>query len=341
MKNINLHIPASSVIVVILVLAGAYAVWVLRDIFLIVLTSIVIASAIAPLAKSISKYKVPRVLSVLFVYLAFFASFLGVIFFVLPPILQETRSLIYALPQYFDLSITQSANSGELSGIIKQINEILSAVEKGDFIFAIQHVFGGLLSFILIIVFSFYFAINENGTEEFLRVVTPKDYENYVLDLWHRAQKKIGLWLQGQLLLAVLIGVLVYLGLMVLGIPYALPLAVLAAVFELIPVFGPILSALPAVALAYASGGIAPALMVVGLYIIIQQFENHLIYPLVVTKVVGVPPVLSILALLVGAQMAGVLGILLSIPIASVLQEIFDDWGQFKNKAKRLKSKKV
>jgi len=178
--------------------------------------------------------------------------------------------------------------------------------------------------------YSFYFAINEKGIEEFLRILTPKEKEEYIVGLWKRSQAKIGLWMQGQLLLGVLIGVLVYLVLAVLGVPYALPLGVIAGLFELIPVFGPILSAVPGIALAFTTGGFTLALMVLGAYVIIQQLENNLIYPLVVTKVVGVPPVLVILALLIGAKLAGILGILLSVPLAAVLQEVFDDWGKFK-----------
>ena len=141
--------------------------------------------------------------------------------------------------------------------------------------------------------------------------------------------------MQGQLILGVIIGVLVYLGLTILGVKYALLLAVLAALFELIPLFGPILSAIPAVLIALTSGGLTLALFVVGLYLIIQQFENHLIYPLVVTKVVGVPPLLVILALIIGAQLAGFLGVILAVPAATVVQELVKDIQ--KNRAEFLK----
>jgi len=117
----------------------------------------------------------------------------------------------------------------------------------------------------------------------------------------------------------------VYLGLTVLGVKYALVLAVLAAIFELIPVFGPILSSVPAVVVGFVDGGVGLGLLVIALYIIIQQFENHLIYPLVVTKVVGVPPLLVILALLIGWKLVGFLGIILSIPFAAALQEVASD----------------
>ncbi len=131
--------------------------------------------------------------------------------------------------------------------------------------------------------------------------------------------------MQGQLVLAVIVGVLLYLGLSILGVEYALLLAVLAAVFELIPVFGQFLAAIPAIAVAFVGGGPSLALLVIGLYLVVQQFEAHLIYPVVVKKVVGVPPLLVILALLVGYELAGFLGILLSVPIAGAVQEFVTD----------------
>ena len=186
-------------------------------------------------------------------------------------------------------------------------------------------VFGGVLSLILIIVLSFYFAVQEDGVGKFLRIVLPLRYEDYVLGLWKRSEYKIGRWLQGQLLLGLLIGVLVYLGLMILGVPNALLLAIFAAFFEIIPVFGPILAAIPSTLIAVTQSGPTLALLVIGFYIIIHQFENQLIYPLVVKKVVGIPPILVILALLVGFKLAGVLGIILSVPVSAVLVEILDD----------------
>ncbi|PCI30661.1 hypothetical protein COB52_01340 [Candidatus Kaiserbacteria bacterium] len=330
-------ITTGTVVRILLVLAGAALLWYLRDLALIVLTSIVIASAIEPAARGLMKYKVPRAMSVLFVYLLFFGMFFSVVFFLLPPVLDETSELLTAIPKYLETIGAQDAvdqgalvetqsfiNEFSLRDSTRDLNTFLSGL-SGNFLAAMTVIFGGALSFILIVVFSFYFAINERGIEEFLKVVTPIQHENYVIDLWRRAQKKIGLWMQGQFLLAVLIGVLTYLGLSILGVPYALVLAVIAGIMELIPVFGPILAAIPAVGVAFSTGGATFAAMVTALYLIIQQFENHLIYPLVVTKVVGVPPILVILALLIGVKVAGILGLLLAVPVAAALQELFTD----------------
>jgi predicted PurR-regulated permease PerM len=186
-------------------------------------------------------------------------------------------------------------------------------------------VFSGIFSFVLIIVLSFYFAVQERGIENFLRIILPFSNEEYAINLWERSKTKIGKWMQGQLLLAVLIFVLVYLGLTIFGVPYAMSLAILAGVLEIIPVFGPILSAIPGVVIAFTVGGPTLAAVVAGFYLLVQQFESHLIYPLVVRKVVGVPPILVILALIIGVQLGGFLGVLISVPVAAAFMEFVED----------------
>jgi predicted PurR-regulated permease PerM len=261
----------------------------------------------------------------------------GILYFFLPPLLSDLSDFLSTLPEYlniFQAPITGSpllpliggefSNGFTLQETITVVQDLLKSASQGIFT-TVSTVFGGVFSFILIVVFSFYFAMQETSVGDFLRVITPLRHQAYVINLWKRSQHKIGLWMQGQLLLALVVGVLVYLGLAILNVKYALILAFIAAILELIPVFGPVLAAIPAILVAFAAGGTTPALLVTGLYVIIQQFENHLIYPLVVTKVVGVPPLLVILALIIGANLAGFLGMILSVPAAAVAQEIVAD----------------
>ena len=215
---------------------------------------------------------------------------------------------------------------------MRNISKTLSDTTGGVFT-TLSAFFGGLTSFVLIIVFSFYFSVQETGVDDFLRVVTPIKEQAYVLNLWKRSQEKIGKWMQGQLILGIIVGILLYLWLVILGIPNALMLAVIAGLFELIPVFGQILAAIPALMIGFADGGVTALLLVAGLYLVVQQFEAHLIYPVVVKKVVGVPPLLVIIALIVGAKLAGFLGILLSVPIAAAIQEFVSDVERKKSKA--------
>ncbi len=333
----QLSIGISTMIKFCLVLIGFYILYILKDLMLVVLMSIVIASAVEPLTKWFSRRKIPRLLGVIVIYLTI-AIILGIsVFYLLLPLLSESSEVIKNLPSYFsgfdsglDSSVSNQPivyslkNSINIQQIGNTINAFIDSLNIGAFN-TIVSVFGGFLSFILMIVLSFYLSVDENGVAKFLKLVTPLKHEKYILNLWQRAQYKIGLWMQGQLVLAIIIGMLVFLGLTLLDVKNALLLSFLAAVFEIIPLFGPILASIPAITLSFVSGGISTAILVVGLYVIIHQFENHLIYPLVVKKVIGVSPIVSIVALVAGYELFGFLGLILSVPIATALMEFLDD----------------
>ncbi|MDO8552969.1 MAG: AI-2E family transporter [bacterium] len=337
-RPLNISITLGTVIKIVVLLVGAWLLFYLRDLVLVVVTAVVFASAMEPGIRGLVKRKVPRLLSVIIIYILLFCVFFGIFYFFLPSVLEDLATFVASLPSYLEAFSRVGAfdDYARILGVATPsaaTNEIMDTVRNvlnlgdtfGNAFSAVSKIFGGVLSFILIIVLSFYFAVIETGVTDFLRIVTPRKYETYVLNLWNRSQHKIGLWMQGQLLLAVIMGVLIYLGLTILGVKHSLFLAVVAAVFEIIPVFGPTLASVPAIIIGFVDGGATLGLLTVALYIIAQQFENHLIYPLVVTRVVGVPPLLVILALIVGAKLAGFLGILLSVPMAGALQEFIKD----------------
>ena len=341
-RAVTVHITAGNVVKSVLVLSLFGLLWYLRDIVLIVLTAIVIASAIEPGVRWFMRRGFGRILSAITVYVGILGVFFGVLFFFIPPILNDAANFLQQLPStlsninFNDLthgllpgSVTDQLNSAD---ILRNISATLESSTGGVFS-TLSAFFGGLTSFILIVVFSFYFSVQDTGIDDFLRIVTPIGQQEYVLSLWRRSQEKIGKWMQGQLVLALLVGVLLYLGLVILGVPHPLLLAVLAAVFELIPVFGQMLAMIPAMAVSFMEGGVTMVLLVAGLYLIVQQFEAHLIYPLVVKKVIGIPPLLVILALLVGFKLIGFLGVLLSVPIAGAIQEFVSDIDKKKTEA--------
>lgn len=340
---LNISITTGTIVTAIVVLAGAWLLWSLRDLVLVLITAVVIASAIEPGVVRLRRRGLPRVFSVLLIYVLLFSLFFSLFYFFVPTLFGELVNFLNSLPLYLealnrlsafnDFAAILGTNPPDLTQF-DPIAQLRGAAEAagafGNALTAIASIFGGVFSFILIIVFSFYFAVIETGVDDFLQIVSPPKYRAYILDLWMRSKKKIGLWMQGQLLLAVIIGVLVYLGLTILEFYFGIQLhpllfAVVAACFELIPVFGPTLAAIPAVLIGFAGGGFTVGLVIIGFYAILQQFENHLIYPLVVTKVVGVPPLLVILAIITGAQLAGFLGILLAVPIAGIVQELAAD----------------
>ena len=344
-KDIRVSITTNTVVVAILIATGAYVVWLLRDLALLVLTSIVIASAIEPGISFFIRRKIHRFFATILVYALVFGSVFLLLYFLFPPIIADAAGFLSSMPQYLEtldafgsLSSLSSASSligssYDLQSFIQTLFTLQSTFSSGldSSMQVFTTFFGGIVSFMLVIVLSFYFALQDTGVDDFLRLVMPLKYEDYSVDLWKRAQKKIGLWMQGQILLSVIVAVLVYLGLLILSIPYALMLAIFTAFAEIIPIFGSLIAG--AVVIAYSSGGVALGAIVLGLYIVVNQFESNLIYPLIVKKVVGVPPLLVIVALIAGYTLAGFLGALLSVPVAAVMLEFVNDFDKRKRKA--------
>ncbi|OGF51616.1 hypothetical protein A3I27_02910 [Candidatus Giovannonibacteria bacterium RIFCSPLOWO2_02_FULL_43_11b] len=337
-EKLTIDISTLSLIKVSLFVVLAWLVFELRGVIGVLLASVVIASSVEPATRWLSAYKIPRVIAVIFVYLAAF-TILGLIFYlILPPLVSELGGFLTDLPD--NIQTFEPTNIFSfLPELPKSLNNILrdailnfryySFEGTSGLLATIAKVFGGAVSFIMIIVISFYLSVEERGIENFLKIVTPKEYEGYALDLWNRSRRKIGLWFQGQLLLGVLVGVLAFLGLTILGVKYALLLAILSGILEIIPVFGPIISAVPAIGVAFTQKPIL-GLAVLILYVIIQQFENHLIYPLVVRKTIGIPPLLVILSIFIGGVLAGFFGIMLAVPVATVLVEFINDFARRK-----------
>lgn len=336
--NVTINISSGAIIRTLLFIVLLEVLYLLSDLALIIVTSVIIASAIEPAAKRLARYHIPRVPAVLSVYLVAIIGIIALFYLVVPFLLNESSTLLSTIPNYVDSvqgsgrlsGENASALSQELSGAIP-LKEIIDSAKEaiqglsGGFWDIVGNIFGGIFSFILIAVLSFYFAIEPRGIESFIKVITPVYHHEYAVDLWRRSQHKIGQWMQGQVVLGLVIGVLVYLVLSIIGMKHAFLLAVFAGALEIIPIFGPIVSAVPAVLLAFVQGGAAMSTIVLAAYVLIQQFENHLIYPLVVKKVVGVPPVLVIIALLVGGKLAGFLGVLIAVPLAAVMMEFVAD----------------
>lgn len=339
-REIKISINPGSVFAALLIIVGAYVFWLLRDLALLVITAIVIASAIEPGIAFFIRHSIPRFISALLVYVIVFGSVFGLLFFLFPPIIADAAGFLSAMPQFLDTINVPALSSvgGATGGVQSFLQTLLSfqavfTASGSGIVQLIITFFGGIFSLMLVIVLSFYFALQDTGVDDFLRLVMPVTYEEYSVDLWKRTQKKIGLWMQGQILLSVIVGVLVYLGLLIIGIPYALLLAVFTALAEIIPIFGSLIAGTAVVVVGYSDGGMALAAIVAGLFIVVNQFESNLIYPLIVKKIVGVPPLLVIVALIAGYTLAGFLGVLLSVPAAAVLLEFISDFDKRKRKA--------
>lgn len=336
------HISISNGTIIRIILFGIVLVALTKlvNIILILLTSIVVASFIEFAVKKMKKYIKNRTFAVFLIYLFSFIVIIGLLSVFVPVFTEEMSTLVTQLGKYIPEGsilntfqpdtisgaqgvVTTISHNASLGDVIKSTQNLISSL-SGGFFNIFGQAFGGVLNLILIIVISFYLSVTERGIESFLRVITPANNEEYIIGLWQRTERKIGLWIQGQMLMGVIVGMLTYLGLTIIGVKYSLVLALLVVVAELVP-FGLVLATIPGIVFAYLDGGVTIAAITMIMYIILGQFETYLIYPLVVRRATGISPLIVIISLLVGATLAGFWGVILAIPCAVCLIEFLDD----------------
>ena len=325
---------------VILIALGVFLLWFLRDLVLIVLTSIVIASFVESAVPHFRKIGIGRVFGIVIVYVFSILILAGLFYLFAPLLITELYNFSSFLSSYIpDVSFLRFFQNEAFSGAKDIVGALsndfsvttLMSVSKafilnlsGGFFTAFSIAFGSIFNFILIILISFYLSIQEKGIENLLRLIFPIHHEDYVVDLWERSSRKIALWMKGQMLLGLVVAVLIYLTLSLLGIEYALLLSLIAGIMELVP-YGILIALIPAFSFSYISGGIANALMVTGAYIIVHQFEVFLFAPLIIKKIVGLSPIVIILSVLIGFELGGIWGGVLAIPVAVVVMEFLSD----------------
>lgn len=332
-SRVLVDVTSRTILRVVFTLAALAFLWFIRDVLLLLLVAVVIASALEPLAAALQRFRIPRALSVLLTYVVVLGALGGAGTVLFPALATEVQELAQVLPDVYERFTGLLGNVGTLFGTPEAIEGLRSGILRlGDFLTAsaggvlatTKTLFGNVVAVVLVFVVSFYLVVNRNSLVVFIRSVTPLDHQPYVIGLVERAQRKIARWAGAQLLLGVVVGVLVYLGLWGLGVRYALALALLAGIFELVPIVGPIAAAIPGVLVGFTQSP-AIGLLVLLLYLIVQQVENHALVPLIMRHVVGLHPLITILAVLIGAKLAGLLGILLAVPVATIIAVFLAD----------------
>ena len=293
--------------------------WDIRDILLSLFIAIVVMSAAKQPVEALSKKGLNRGVAVFLVFLSFFAT-IGLIFaWIMPPFVYEMGLFINHLPRILE-SVKKSLpiNTGSLS--LFQYTQYIPSVTN-NFIGVIGSVFSNAAFFLSTVFISVYLTLDPNIINTFFsRYLSTQQLEK-IQKIESRIEKRLGMWLLGELFLMSIIGITTYVGLLLLGVRYALPLSIIAGLLEAIPNIGPTIAAIPAFFVGYSQSpilGLFTIIMAVG----IQQFENHLIVPLVMKKVVGLHPILTLLVLVIGGRYAGIVGMLFVIPLALVVETI-------------------
>ena len=351
----SISITTDTMVRAILVLLCVFLIWFLRDLALVILTSIVIASFIESAIPYFKKVGIGRVFGIVILYVISLLILVGVFYLFAPLLITEIYNFSNFIATYIPgvsfLNYFQNEAFSGAKDIVGSLEKNFSlgtlfSVSKafilnlsGGFFQTLSVAFGSVFNFILIILISFYLSIQEKGIENFLRLIFPIQHEDYVVDLWERSRRKIALWMKGQMVLGGVVGVLIYLILSLLGIEYALLLAIIAGVMEMIP-YGIWVALIPAFSFSYLSDGISSALMVAGAYLIIHQFEVFLFAPLIIKKIVGLSPIVIILAALIGFELSGFWGLVLGIPVAVIVMEFLSDLEKNKSLARNSNEKK-
>lgn len=309
----KIDISRKTILFIAALILVALIIYLIRDLLIILFVAVILMSALAPMVNFFVKIKLPKALSIAITYIIVIAVIASVLTLILQSLVEETTRLIVTLPsvasQFFNIAdIDKSLFQQELSAFSKNIFSITLSI------------FDNVLTLIFLLVLTFYLLLERENLEARIASLFLGKEERVKKSIV-AIEEKLGSWLRGQLFLSVIIGLLVYLGLLILGIPYALPLALVAGVLEVVPVIGPIVSAIPAIFIALTISPVL-ALGVAAMFFVIQQMENHLIVPQVMKRAVGLNPLVVILAIAVGSRLLGFAGALLAVPLAVVLQII-------------------
>lgn len=303
-----------------------------RRVLLGLFLAVIISSGLEFMVDFLEKRGLPRTLGVILIFL--FAAFLVVValYTVVPLILVDLNT---ALTQ-----LNKLASSAWWGPIVKPLVSFESTRSLGAFVNrissqflagnvsplgAISDVVGSMALAISVLISAFYLSLRREGVEDFIRAVIPADYEEPALRVYTRSRRRIGQWFRAQIVLSVVIGVSVIIALSILGVKYAFLLGLLAGIFELVPFVGPILSGAAAVIAALVTSPVL-ALWTLVIFVVLHQIESHILVPLIVGRSVGLHPVIVIVALLMGIELGGVFGMLISVPAAVVSQEVLEGW---------------
>ncbi|MEI8096856.1 MAG: AI-2E family transporter [Candidatus Moraniibacteriota bacterium] len=315
-----------------LMLAGIYFLYLIRSVVLLVFLAILTSVALSPVIVRLQR-KFSRTTSVIIVYALLFFGGIALLSVLLPLLFSEAKEFLVRWPEYatrldtilssietylgtFGISFQREQFSQNIAGnIAGWLSNILSTTVS---------LFQGFIHFIGFFFLSLYLSLEEKGIENFFLVITPKEYHSQALSIVSRMQRKVSRWLFGQMLLMLITFVMYYIGLRVLGVPYALAIAFFGGVMEILPYIGPVFAAIPAIAVGLL---VSPMLGVSTLifYVVAHQLEAHIVAPQVMKHSAGLSPVALIIAILIGAELAGPLGIILSVPITMMLSVFVDD----------------
>lgn len=315
LKHFLSYLSKNQFVAGIFLVGGVILLYLLKEILIVIFIAYIIVASLNPVVEFLRRRRVPRTIAVL---LTFFTTLFFTVLLI-APLIPFFASQIQQLAKSFPVYLHSAASAIGVQLELGEIGKLVSPEQLGQNAFALAGgVFGGFFTIVSTVAISFYLLLSYDSAKKNVAGLFPLHHQEKAIRTIDQVNSKLGAWLQGQFLLSLSIGLITWATLTVLGMPFALPLAVLAGLFEIVPTVGPIISAIPAVIVALT---ISPnmAIIVIALYMAIQLIENHLLVPRIMSRAVGLNPVIVIVGVIVGSKLLGIPGALLSVPFISLL----------------------
>lgn len=325
----KIDISTSTFVRFILILLGIWFLYLIRDVLILLFITLTIVAALYPTVEKWSK-KITRPGAVVVVFVIIFAIVAGSLSLILPPLVSQIQDVATNIPRYVNDVSNLSSNSYlvDFSGVINRtLSDISSQLGSiGTVIFdQTVGVISGIVAVVTMFVIAFYLLVEEEAWKKIYRGIVPDEYYENITDMTMKIANKLGAWLRGQLVIMLVMGAITSIALAIVGTPYALTLGVVAALGEVVPIIGQWISAAIGVVVALTVSPLH-ALLAMIVYVVVQQFETHVLIPKVMSKALGLNPVAVIIAILIGYKLYGFLGIMVAIPIAATLGVVLEDW---------------
>lgn len=309
------YILNNHILFTVLLIATAFFLYQVKGILVAIFMAYIIMASIHPAVRFLKRYRVPKIIAITLIYVIVIAVIVLLVIPVLTVFVQQIQELYKAFPAYLDRTTTALGIDLKNSSINSLVGPLAGSAGQ-NLVGITTKVFGGIFSLLSIFVISFYLLIDRERLGKTVPELLPDEYKEKTRLTIHLVEDKLGAWLRGQIVLSLAVGLITWIVLYLMGIPYAVPLAILAGFLEIIPTLGPIIAAIPAVIVGFAISPIM-GLAVLLAYTAIQVAENNILVPKIMQKAVGLNPIIILIAILIGAQLMGVVGALISIPLIS------------------------
>jgi len=306
-----------------------YIIYLVRDILVWVAFALIISILLDPAINFLQRLRLPRVLATIFVYVVIFGILGSLIYATAPVFVSEIQQFSKLFPQYFERIAPPLRELGveafeSMESFTLAIGQMLQKA-SADILSALAIIFGGIGSTIFVLAIALFMSLEEGGVERVLGILSPKKYEANILAIWERSKNKVAGWFGARVLTCLFVGTAVFIALKLFNVEYAFILALLAGVLDFIPVLSPIIVGLIAFVFV-ALDSWWKALLILVVFILIQQIEGNIISPILTKRFVGLPPVLVLISLAIGGKLLGILGAVLAIPLGGVIYEFLRDF---------------